>query len=288
MRIILSRKGVDSGIKSGGIASPILGDSLVSLPIPSGAQGEITYDDLDFGRHSFGKIVEDLTGRRLRRTRCVHLDPDLRRTARKRMHGWRPIFGQAGASEAHLRNRGVTVGDLFLFFGWFKDVEIRDGKYGFRPSARNLHVIFGWLQIGAVLNLGGRPFSKIPWAADHLHFYGGFGTVYIASDNLRIGGRSYDIPGAGAFRRYDEALRLTDPEGRGRSYWRLPGWLYPRKGRSPLSYHPDVGAFTRKGKETVLRSTARGQEYVLDTHEYPDAIGWARQLIASNASNSDL
>src|SRR6266436_6325605 len=193
MRIILSRKGFDSGVKAGGVASPILDGKLVSLPIPGGP-GEITYDDLHFERHPLGKIVEDLTHRRLKRTHSVHFDPDLRRAARKRDAGWRPIFGQGGAAETHLRNYGVTVGDLCLFFGWFREVELYHGLYRYKPHTPNLHILYGWLQVGAVLTFPGRHFAKISWADYHPHSCGAFGTVYLASDYLRISGRSYDLP----------------------------------------------------------------------------------------------
>jgi hypothetical protein len=280
MRIILSRKGFDSGVKAGRVASPILDGKLVSLPIPGGP-GEITYDDLHFERHSLGKIVEDLTRRRLKRTHAVHLDPDLRRAARNRATGWRAIFGQGGAAEAHLRNYGVTVGDLFLFFGWFREAELHDGSYRYKRGAPNLHILYGWLQVGAVLTFPERHFAKIPWAEYHPHFYGAFGTVYLASDHLCTRGRSYDLPAAGVFRRYSDSLRLTSPNSNGRGIWQLPKWFYPRNNESPLSYHPNITAFEKHRDYTILHSAARGQEFILDTTEYPEAIKWARRLITT-------
>jgi len=285
MRIILSRKGFDSGVKAGGVASPILDGKLVSLPIPGGP-GEITYNDLYFGRHSFGKIVEDLTHGRFKRSRSVHFDPDLRRGTRKRETGWRPIFGQAGAAETHLRNYGVTVGDLFLFFGWFREVELYNGSYRYKPRAPNLHILYGWLQVGAVLTFPERHFAKISWADYHPHFYGAFGTVYLASDYFRIRGQSYDLPAAGTFRNYDDLLRLTDRESVSRGVWRLPRWFYPRGRCFPLTYHRDKASFSRRGNYSIIKSAARGQEFVLDSREYREAESWARRLIlkAANAT----
>jgi hypothetical protein len=280
MRIILSRKGFDSS--AGGVASPILDGSLVSLPIPGGP-GEITYDDLHFKRHSLGKIVEDLTSRRIKRTHSVHFDPDMRRATRKREIGWRPLFGQAGAAETHLRRYGVTVGDLFLFFGWFREAELYEGSYRYKPGAPNLHVMYGWLQIGAILTFPHRHFANIPWADYHPHFYGAFGTVYIAGDYLETRGRCYDISAAGCFSRYDDSLRLTAPNSKSRGEWQLPGWFYPRNNQSPLSYHPDVKAFTKKANQTILRTAGRGQEFILNTAQYPEAIRWARRLITNAA-----
>lgn len=129
MRIVFSRKGVDSA--AGRIPSPIIDGRLVSLPIP--ASDKITYGDLKFRGISLGRVVEDLSRHKrkpLLPNRHIHLDPDLRRDAYPRMRGWRPIFGQGEqGSESHLQACGVTVGDLFLFYGWFKEAERRaDGK----------------------------------------------------------------------------------------------------------------------------------------------------------------
>lgn len=45
----------------------------------------------------------------------------------------------------YLENQGVTVGDLFLFFGWFRQAEIVNERYRFVRKAPDLHVIYGWL-----------------------------------------------------------------------------------------------------------------------------------------------
>ena len=283
MRIILSRKGFDSS--AGGVASPIFDGSLVSLPIPGGP-GKITYDDLHFKRHSLGKIVEDLTSYRIKRTHSVHFDPDLRRATCKRGIGWRPLFGQAGAAETHLRRYGVTVGDLFLFFGWFREAELCEGSYRYKPEAPNLHVMYGWLQIGAILTFPHRHFASIPWADYHPHFYGGYGTAYIASDRLDLRGNTRHIPGGGQFLGYHECLRLTAPNSLNRRLWQLPDWFYPRNGCLPLTYHPNKASFRRIGKYTILESAGRGQEFVLDSRDYPEAVAWVRRVILTGINEA--
>jgi hypothetical protein len=276
MRVILSRKGVDSS--SGGLPSPILNGSLVSLPIPD-RHSQITYSNLTFGTVSLGKLVEDLSNGRLRSYRHIHLDPDLQRNIYPRKPGWRPIFGQGqAAAESHLQTCGVTVGDLFLFFGWFRDVEQRDGRYRYRPGAPDLHVIYGWLQVGAVTSCTDRQLSDIPWARYHPHFRDGYGTAYIASKKLTLRNIAADIPGGGQFGRYHDCLCLTDPNSRTRSQWRLPSWFYPRNGCIPLTYH-DNSSFRRIGSYTIVESAGRGQEFVLDSDDYPEAVPWAERLI---------
>lgn len=130
MRIVLSRKGFDS--VNGGKPSPILPDgTLFSLPIPDATETSgITYADINLCRgESIGTIVEDLTNLCVRQNQFAHLDPDLRRAAYPRISGWRPLFGQAGGDQTHLTLQGVTLGDVFLFFGWFRQVEIAYRKY---------------------------------------------------------------------------------------------------------------------------------------------------------------
>jgi len=284
MRVILSRKGVDSS--SGGLASPILNGWLVSLPIPEG-RSHITYADLTFGKVSLGKLVKDLSDGAVPSNRHVHLDPDILRSIYPRKPGWRPIFGQGQcAAESHLKTCGVTVGDLFLFFGWFREAELRDGKYRYRPDAPDLHVIYGWLQVGAVITCTDRRLSDIPWARYHPHFRGGYGTAYIASEKLDLGSNARGIPGGGQFARYHECLRLTAPNSPSRRLWQLPGWFYPRNGCLPLTYHPNTASFRRRGKYTILESAGRGQEFVLDSRDYPEAVSWARRAILKAINQS--
>jgi hypothetical protein len=277
MRIVLSRKGVDSG--TGGLASPILNRSLVSLPI-KGSDSEITYADLTFGKVSLSKIVGDLSNGRIRPNRQVHLDPDILRSLYPRKPGWRPIFGQGpSAAESHLKTWGVTVGDLFLFFGWFREAELQNGRFRYRAGAQDQHVIYGWLQVGSIVPCADRQLSSIPWARYHPHFHGGYGTAYVASDRLDLGGNTRNIPGGGQFARYHERLRLTAPNRPSRRLWQLPGWFYPRNGCVPLTYHPNKASYRRHGRYTLLESAARGQEFVLDSRYYPEAVPWARRLI---------
>ncbi len=67
MKIILSRKGFDSSVNYGRVASPIFPDgSLVSMPIPSVAAGSIPYGKIKAPFGSVGPLAEDLTDGRLR------------------------------------------------------------------------------------------------------------------------------------------------------------------------------------------------------------------------------
>ena len=124
MKVILSRKGFDSSY--GGTASPILPDgTLLSLPIPSKAE-TVKFTDLHYDGQSYYDIVKSLKPTvKIKEKYACHLDPDLRRDVISRLDGWRPAFGQEGAALSHLQNQCVGVGDLFLFYGWFKQAELR-------------------------------------------------------------------------------------------------------------------------------------------------------------------
>ena len=85
-----------------------------------------------------------------------------------------------------------------------------------------------------------------------------------------VGGRRLNIPGAGVFAEAKEMLRLTVP-GENSSLWTVPSWLNCQVG---LSYHLDPA---RWGRGT-LQVVARGQEFVADINDNPDALAWLEEL----------
>ena len=258
MRVIFSRKGFDGG--SGGVPSPMINGNFVSLPIPATGRTVTTYADL-----GLGAIVQDLTRGRISADHLCHNDPDLR-------------FGALGVTraQAHLRAQGVGPGDLFLFWGSFRQAErTRDG-YRYVRSARKEHWLFGWLQVAEVVALGEDGswlLKERPELAQHPHCRPGWGarnTLYVATKKVRLGGRTLNIPGAGVFAEANEALRLTVPGGNS-SLWRVPSWLNRQVG---LSYHLDPARWGRGTLQTV----ARGQEFVADIDDNPDALAWLEEL----------
>lgn len=280
MKIVLSRKGFDSG--NGGVASPILPDgTLLSLPIPDRAS-RITYDDLCWQNHAIGTLVESLTRKRIKRRHRAHLDPDLYRAIYPRPTDWRPLFGQDGAAQSHLANQGVAIGDLFLFFGWFRAVKRVGRGYRFAPNAPDQHILYGWLQVGEMLQGSRLTDTLPPWAADHPHCQGGRGernTLYLAAQHLTLPAMQQLNPlaGAGLFVPWAPHHVLTAPTQR-RTNWRLPHWFYPTEERPPLTYHSDIRRWHLDEAYAYLQSAARGQEFVFDTRHYPEAIEWIGAL----------
>ena len=126
------------------------------------------------------------------------------------------------------------------------------------------------------------------WLKEHPHvrhsarLQGRRNAIYVATKRLQLGGASTDLPGGGVFKRWSEALKLT-AEGGSRSVWRLPLWMAPEKGRKPLSYHGKPTRWELRPDHVRLNSVARGQEFVLDCRDYPEADSWAKDLIERHA-----
>ncbi|BES72381.1 hypothetical protein RE428_33990 [Marinobacter nanhaiticus D15-8W] len=283
-RIIFSRKGFDSS--SGGCPSPILPDGrLLSLPIPD-ERSRVPFADITHQGIALGDHVPMLTRQRLQAQSGAHIDPDLNAAALPRLPGWRPIFGQSGAAQGHLKNQGVEVGDLFVFFGLFRPVIETAYGWRFDPTQAAKHVIWGWLQIGDILGVDTLDDAALPWARYHPHFRwrnDPSNTLYLASDSLALGELPSGLPGAGWFERHCASLQLTDRRANRPGVWALPRWCFPRGGQVPLTYHAKADRWQRETHRVILQAVARGQEFVMDTRHYPEALPWIRCIISSNA-----
>ncbi len=274
MKLILSRKGFDSA--AGGVASPILPSGhLCWLPIPTPPYGS-RYADIRCIEGHLGQVVAALTGGRIAPEDPAHLDPDLWPNSIPREPGWRALFGQAGAAQGHLQAQGVGEGDLFLFYGWFRQVEWAEGSYRYVAAAPDVHLLYGWLQVGQVLPADDRDAAPA-WARYHPHFHYSHArinnVVYVAAERLHLPGCAADLPGAGMFERFHPSLCLTAP-GHSRSIWQLPSWFNPAGRRSALSYHGRPERWTPQGEHVLLECVGRGQEFVLNCDDYPEAFAW--------------
>ena len=280
VKVILSRKGFDSS--NGGCASPIFPDGrLVSLPIPA-SKAPTNFSDIGFDGPTVGQVVRDLSKGKVLPDWPTHLDPDLSTEVLPRQDGWLPAFGQTGVAQSHLNSQGVEVGDLFLFFGWFKEVEKNArAMWQFVPGAPDRHVIFGWLQVGEILRVGrnAREFSDMyPWLAQHPHLNGersDNNTIYVATPTLILPGQSQlgQLAGGGAFGRDSYARTLSAPDQASRSLWRLPAFFAPSIDGRSLSYHGDPTRWKAADEGWIqLQSVAKGQEFVLDCRNRLDTM----------------
>ena len=271
MKVILSRKGFDDS--TGGFASPIMpSGQLLSLPIPVKKKGEkgISYDKLIFNEQPVSEIIQQLSNGRFNCKQQAHLDPDLDRERYKRVQGWRPVFGQQNGAQTYLENRGVKEGDLFLFFGWFKQAKYNDnGELKYVRGAKNLHGIFGWLQIDKILDVEK---DKIPdWLDYHLHVVNSKiytnNKIYIAKRHLTLDGLSHK-DGGGVFPKFKPPLQLTAQGEKARSHWSLPKWLIE-------------GAWECRDGHLPFLSGGRQQEFVFDLPDknIPKLIAWLKELL---------
>jgi hypothetical protein len=281
LKIVLSRKGFDSA--SGGVPNPILpGGILIPLPIPA-TRDPHTYDEVAVNGVALGPLVEELTGGRIERTRRCHLDPDLDPGSLPRTVGWRPAFGQINAAQSHLARHAVGKGDLFLFFGWFREAEHAGGRWRFVRGAPNLHVIYGWMQVGEVISLAdARSLTdRLAPFADHPHLHGRTdpsNTLYLAAERLHV--PHLNRPGGGIFNEVTVARILTDVHQSKRSTWKLPEWFHPQHGAT-LSYHEASDRWQIDGTKCRLSSAARGQEFVLTTTNFEAAEVWLRDIFCA-------
>jgi hypothetical protein len=287
MKIILSRKGIDSSVSSGKSPSPILPDGrMISLPICD-KNSSVSYGDIRWQEYNLGVLVEELTGGRIPAWFNAHLDPDINCDSLPRCPGWMPIFGQTAAAQGHLRNCGIGHGDVFLFWGLFRDTVFDSGKLKWNKKSRLRHVLWGWLQIDDVLSVDACDQPKYKWAEYHPHFQRSrdpSNTVYIARKKLAIPGVTKGIAGAGVFSKFSKQLQLTAATAETPCLWELPQWFFPRDGKCPLTYHSNMMRWHKKRTTVQLDTVSRGQEFVLNTREYPEAIEWLHDILAVSLS----
>ena len=143
---------------------------------------------------------------------------------------------------------------VFLFFGLFS-----------RPDGSNTHHrIYGYLEVTDVTRPGTSPTpSDQPdgFRRRHPHTVG----QWNANNTIYVG--PGDIAATD-----DSGLRLSLPDGPV-SYWAVPSWLRD----TGLTYH---GNPTRWETNGVLRTAARGQEFVADATGSPEAAQWLRRALA--------
>lgn len=278
MRIILSRKGFDSA--NGGYPSPIMPDGrMVSLPIPEGNFG-VKYSELYLTHgKSYCSIMQDLINQdivlankkmTLDENTCCHLDPDIYKEITDRNEGWRGAFGQVSGAQTHLENQGVKEGDLFLFFGWFRNTLAKENGYVYDKTDKGgRHVLFGYLQIGEIVHKPEMQTEHYKWLGNHPHLNKDVyvnshkNTLYLAAEHLSL---IPGLPGYGIFN-FSPNLVLTK-EGETKSKWALPDYFR----ETYIS-----GQEKNPWKDGYFQSAGRGQEFVMEAT--PQIEKWARDII---------
>lgn len=277
MKIILSRKGFDS--KYGRIPSPILPDgTLLSLPIHDDKDMHTKFSQLFYENKSYDRIINELMGdadgvkSKYSDEIYCHLDPDIRQDIIKdRNPKWRAAFGQSGAAQGHLSNKCVKEGDIFLFFGWFKQAELVDNKFNYMHESQDLHIIYGYLQVGEMYkNI--REINNLPdYIRSHshstkYHIEQGSNCIYVASEKL-----SFNKNRKGSDVLKCKPNLVLTKEGMTRSKWRLTNIFE----NLPITYHNNNSI-----RDGYFQSAHIGQEFIIEGGE--ELLNWTKDIIETN------
>jgi hypothetical protein len=261
--IIISRKGFDTS--NSDWPSPIIDyKTILSFPIPNPNEFKpkipIPYSELYYKDKSYATILSELTDGKFDRKTC-HLDPDINKGIYPRDPGWKAIFGPLKGAYTHLNENGVKKGDLILFFGWFKHIEEKNGKYSYikdKNFRKGMHVIFGYMEIGEDLHVKNTISKTHPWALYHPHI----SEVDRQDEHIFIAAKYGVFP-------FSEKLILTQ------SRQSLSRWNLPFLKTIDMSWNPHKEKRWNE-KEKYFQTVGRGQEFVLDAK--PEVIKWVHAL----------
>lgn len=286
---------------------------MVSFPIPhTGKYADRAlsrYTDLSAEGISFRERIEQLRAGRTKPFdhEFCHHDPDLVRDMRARpsLAGWRGIFGQSGGRQSHLMDKSgggknkIKAGDLFLFFGYFKEAERMGNTLRFRRGTPKVQALFGFLQIGEMLpardaarkhkQFRDHPhltqarleWDKTPEAQKERHD----NTVYVAAERLSFPGMEH-LPGWGVLRHSDALVLTASKEEQKRHFGagkkpRRTVWNLDKVGEGKIfrdkkiTHHSEESWLSEGG---LFQSAYPGQEFVI----YDDdgkVSEWAAKLI---------
>jgi len=278
VRIILSRKGLDSGVCD--LNNLLLTDAnnkqhLIMIPIPS-KNGKDSYDNLSLSQD---KNVSNVAKSYLSQSKIIsreslcHADPNIINFYNE------PVFlgsiGQVDQSQSHLKNKNIKEGDLIIFFGVFNNGSVKKANLEVQKNNPK-HIMFGYMQIGEIIETNNLKRNReeiekqYPWITKQPHWNGyehrKNNCIYVASENC-----SFDntIKGFGVFE-FNENLILTRDNDNCLTHWNLPKELSGLE----ISYHS-----TKSHKDGYFQSACRGQEFVIE--ENKKAEEWAINLIKS-------
>ena len=182
MKIILSKKGLDSSY--GGYPIKMQNDnddtywSLITIPIPiyddpksnkcmlKGENIKYVCHHMDGEPKGLINLYEKRVGDKIKvkdiaksievdsnsvNKFLIHTDPYIINYSENDNYDYIGSFGQANSAQGHLRKQNVSIGDIFLFYGWY--------KFNSEPYERQ--VIFGYLQVDCIITLDKKYKSKL-------------------------------------------------------------------------------------------------------------------------------
>ncbi|MBR5916195.1 MAG: hypothetical protein IKZ57_07095 [Spirochaetia bacterium] len=299
MKVILSRKGFDSsyGGFPSIILPKEMGRKMISFPIPEkgerekdekgkytnktkiGIEGigaenikfvlddksELTLAEI-FSQLHFKEDKIKIAGEKQSfKNTIFHYDPaiqtiyDTDGNETRGLHGY-AAFGQSKAAAGHLLNKGIKEGDIFLFFGTFKNTELREEKITYKRE-KEFHALWGYMVVDDVISVdnvdneeGKKQFekykNKYPGLKDHPHFMNRNNKYEKSDKNIIICGKNF-----GTFNFKKNIHKLTR-DGKSKSYWDIPESLDCLIGHE-ITYHKD------KITTKHFKSASIGQEFVV-------------------------
>ena len=267
-KIILSRKGFDSS--AGGKPSPIFPNGqMFSIPIPTKYSSHQTFEDIRKGDYSGADALRQVNANKILSSGPCHYDPQLA--------SQEGLFGQVGKVQTELDKHSVSSGDLFLFFGWFRDYS--------QAERIDVHQIFGWLEIEKIIH----GTSKIKDYCDslnakHPHAINDYSNnaLYVGKKTSVFSSNDLNVPGYGEFRKTNSELVLTEM-GKSRSNWIMPSEHFseeknPRLFSNRLKWSGE--------NDNRIQCKGYGQEFIIDVDENPSAIDWAKSIICENVKDN--
>lgn len=262
MKVILSRKGFDSA--NGGYASPIINGCPLSLPIPDNNE-TIKYSELTYKNGlSYLNIMKQLNIRGYNENSTCHYDPDFNLGA----------IGQINQAQSHLNNNKVDIGDLFLFFGWFKETTNIEGKIVFKNNAKypnGFHLIFGYLEIDDIIHTSSQDTPL--WLQNHCH-YTRKSVRADKTNTIYVGRRKSFLhqnkDGFGILSFSEKRILTKNNEG-ARTHWNIEGL----RGLS-ITYNPNAW------HKHYFQAADIGQEFVIE--ESRQAENWALGILTEDSA----
>ena len=267
-KIILSRKGFDSS--AGGKPSPIFPDGqMFSIPIPTKQNTHQTFEKIKKGCYSGADALRQVNANKIPSSGPCHYDPQL-----AYQEG---LFGQVGKVQTELDRHYVRSGDLFLFFGWFRDYSQR--------QKLDVHQIFGWLEIEKIV-YGTSSIKDYcdSLNAEHPHAINDYtnNALYVGKKTSVFSTDKLIVPGYGEFRKTNSKLVLTEI-GKSRSNWIMPKEYFSEE-KNPNLF---LNRLKWSGKnDNRIQCRGYGQEFIIDVNQNPSAIDWARSIICENVEGN--
>ena len=340
MKVIFSRQGFDSSY--GGYPSIILpeemGSKMISFPIPEAGKrkdktnitvGEIEGKGAEKIIYKLGggitlsleKILKDLTkskrthreeiknpanddGYTLIEDTIFHYDPQIQEIDGGNNYA---ALGQSGAAASHLLNENIEKGDIFLFFGRFRETtRDEDGVIKYRRGTKEYHVIWGYMIVDDIFYIIQKENCKINEKKydicikknnelevvddnylekyknidNHPHCLNSYSNPkYKKNTNIIICGKTF-----GTFKytfKIDDVLRLTQYKSSNLTNWEIPNfWGYPKTNpKISMTYNTENKKEILKNGNLKIQSASIGQEFVINKYDPKIMKDWLEKVL---------